>query len=105
MEVKVKDKSYEIRFTSRIGAYYTYEVEFGTSFEDDLQIMSFRNAVVKLVWALIKTDNDVVDITFKDLLADMDDSQWQSVFEYIATRLKATTPSVQTEEGEESKNA
>lgn len=105
MQVTVKGKCYDIRFTSRIGAYYTYEVEFGTSFEDDLQVLSFRNAVVKLVWALIKTDNDTVDCTFKDLLTEMDDTQWQGVFEFIAQRLKALTPNVQAEEGEDSKNA
>ena len=105
MQITIKDKSYELRFTSRIGAYYTYEVEFGTSFEDDLQVLSFRNAVIRLVWALIKTDNDVVDCTFKDLLSDLEDKQWEGVFEFIATRLKALTPQTQTEETDDSKNA
>jgi len=101
MKIKIKEKEYDILFTSRIGAYYTYEVEFGTSFEDDLQVMSFRNAVVRLVWALIKTDNELVDCTFRDLLSDVDDSQWEGILTYIANRLKATTPSVQPDDSDE----
>ena len=105
MKIKIKDTEYDIRFTSRVGVYYTYEVEFGTSYEDDVQVMSFRNVIVRLIWAIIKTDNELVNCTFRELLAEVPDKEWEKVFQYIADRLKATASNeTTTEEGGE-KNA
>lgn len=110
MKVKIKDNEYDIRFTSRIGVYYTYEVEFGSSFEDDVQIddvqiMSFRNAIIRLIWAIIKTDNELVNCTFRELLAEVDDEEWEKIFQYIADRLKATASNEASKDEDAGKNA
>lgn len=105
MKITIKDTEYDIRFTSRVGVYYTYEVEFGTSYEDDVQVMSFRNVIVRLIWAIIKTDNELVNCTFRELLAEVDDEEWKKVFQYIADRLKATVSNETTTEEDGKKNA
>ena len=104
MKVKIRNTEYDIRFTSRIGVYYTYEVEFGSSYEDDVQIMSFRNAIIRLIWAIIKTDNELVNCTFRELLAEVDDEEWTKIFQYIADRLKATASNEASKEEDAGKN-
>ena len=52
-----------------------------------------------------QTDNELVNCTFRELLAEVDDEEWKKVFQYIADRLKATASNeTTTEEGGE-KNA
>ena len=105
MEIKIKDKKYNLEYTSVIGVNYTYEVEFGSTVFADSQKMSDTSIHVRIAWAVLKTDNEVVECTFEEFRKSVGDAQWIDIFAFITRRTNELKPAIQPEEEEESKNA
>ena len=104
MEITVKEKKYKLEYTSVIGVNYTYEVEFGSTIAEDAQKFSDTSVHVRIAWAILKTDNNVVECTFDEFRKSIDDKEWINIFAFISERTAALRPAIQPEESEESKN-
>ena len=105
MKLTVKEKTYNLEYTSVIGVNYTYETEFGSTIFEDTQKMSDSSVHVRIAWAILKTDNDVVDCTFDEFRKSIDDKEWLKVFTFIGQRTSALKPALEPNEGGEQKNA
>lgn len=105
MQIILKDKEYRLNFASRVGAYYTYEVEFGSTAEGDDLIFSASSFFVRLAWAILKTDNQVVEFTYQEFLSMVTDDQWTDIFTMIGERLKSWIPAKTETEGDASGTA
>ena len=105
MEISIKDKKYNLEYTSVIGVNYTYEVEFGSTISADIQKLSETSVHVRIAWAILKTDNDAVDCTFDEFRKSIGDAQWIDIFAFITRRTNELKPAIQPEEEEEQKNA
>lgn len=104
MEVIINEKKYNLNYTSVIGVNYTYETEFGTTLVDDTQKLSEASVHVRIAWAILKTDNDVVECTFNEFRKSLDDKKWMEIFGFISRRTDELKPALQPEEGGEEKN-
>ena len=105
MEISIKEKKYNLEYTSVIGVNYTYEVEFGSTVFADSQKMSDTSIHVRIAWAVLKTDNEVVECTFEDFRKSLSDKQWTDIFAFLTERVAALNPAIKAEAEEESKNA
>ena len=104
MEITIKDKKYNLEYASVIGVNYTYETEFSSTILEDSQKMSETSVYVRIAWAILKTDNNVVECTFDEFRKSIDDKEWINIFAFISERTAALRPAIQPEESEESKN-
>lgn len=107
MQIILKDTEYTMNFASKVGAYYTYEVEFGSIAEDDAKILSPSTFFVRLAWAILKTDNQIVNLSFQAFLSVVNEEQWEKIFTMIGDRFVQWSPAKQDEtdaEGTEAKN-
>lgn len=104
MKINIKNKEYNLEYTSVIGVNYTYEVEFGTTVFADSQKLSDTSIHVRIAWAVLKTDNDVVECTFEEFRKSLSDKEWTDIFAFITERVVALNPAVKAENEEEAKN-
>lgn len=104
MEIVVKNKKYNLDYTSVIGVNYTYETEFQTTILEDTQKLSDTSVHVRIAWAILKTDNPVVECTFDEFRKSIGDKEWIEIFTFISKRTAELKPVIQPEGGEESKN-
>lgn len=104
MEITINEKKYNLNYTSVIGVNYTYETEFGTTLVDDTQKLSEASVHVRIAWAILKTDNPVVECTFDEFRKSIGDKEWIEIFAFISKRTAELKPVIQPEGGEESKN-
>lgn len=102
MQIILKDTEYTMNFASRVGAYYTYEVEFGSTAEVDEKIFSPSSFFVRLAWAILKTDNQIVNFTYQEFLSMVTDDQWTDIFTMIGERFKSWVPAKNETEGDAS---
>ena len=104
MEITVKEKKYNLEYTSIIGVNYTYETEFGSTIFEDTQKLSDSSVHVRIAWAILKTDNPVVECTFDEFRKSIDDNEWMKIFTFIVKRTSALKPALESTEGGEQKN-
>ena len=104
MEITVKNKKYNLNYTSVIGVNYTYETEFQTTILEDTQKLSYTSIHVRIAWAIVKTDNPVVECTFDEFRKSIGDKGWIEILAFISKRTAELKPVIQPEGGEESKN-
>ena len=104
MEIIVKNKKYNLDYTSVIGVNYTYETEFQTTILEDTQKLSYTSIHVRIAWAIVKTDNPVVECTFDEFRKSIGDKGWIEILAFISKRTAELKPVIQPEGGEESKN-
>ena len=104
MEITIKDKKYNLEYASVIGVNYTYETEFSSTILEDSQKMSETSVYVRIAWAILKTDNDVVECTFDEFRKALDDKTWMQIFGFITRRTEELKPALQPEDGGGEKN-
>lgn len=86
MKVTINNTLYNFDFTGQLGAYYTYEVTFGTGFIDDAAILSHLSSMRRLAYAIIKTDNPDLTMTFSEFNRNITDEVFTDCVAYINKR-------------------